>query len=278
MRKRRFRSFLHLIKCFLKKMSADRLDVYSAQSAFYLVMGLIPILMLMLMLLRFTPLDEEMILDALSQIMDVTVMGYVEQVVGNVYHGSVGILSFATVTSLWVASRAILGLTNGLNSIRRVRENRNILFLMFRSMVYTLLLIVLFVMALGILVASVKVNRVLLNAFPIFNGINAGTRWLLSLLGLVLMMMIFTMLYVVLPNGKRRFRSQMPGAIFTTLAWTIYTWIYSIYLGLASNLSIVYGGLASAMGTMLWLYFCLYLFFFGAEINEWLVNPDSFPF
>ena len=278
MKKRRFRSFLHLIKCFLKKMSADRLDVYSAQSAFYLVMGLIPILMLMLMMLRFTPLNEEMILDALSQIMDVTVMGYVEQVVGNVYHGSVGLVSFATITSLWVASRAIQGLANGLNSIHRVKENRNTLLLVLRSMVYTILLIVTFVTALGVLVASVKVRSFLIDTLPIFNGVTAPMRWLLAFLGLVQMTVVFIMLYTLLSNGRRRFRSQIPGAVFTTVAWTVYTWIYSIYLTFAKNLSIVYGGLASIMGTMLWLYFCLYLFFLGAEVNEWIVNPDSFPF
>ena len=48
-------------------MTADKLDVYSAQSAFYLLMGMIPILMLMLMLLRFTPLNEKMILEVLAE-------------------------------------------------------------------------------------------------------------------------------------------------------------------------------------------------------------------
>ena len=93
-------------------MTADKLDVYSAQSAFYLLMGMLPILMLMLMLLRFTPLNEKMILEVLAEIMDDTVMDRVEQIVGNVYHGSVGLVSFATITSLWVASRAIQGLAN----------------------------------------------------------------------------------------------------------------------------------------------------------------------
>ena len=123
-----------------------------------------------------------------------------------------------------------------------------------------------------------QVRSFLIDALPLFNEVTAPMRWLLTLVGLFLMTLIFVMLYVLLPNGKRRFRSQIPGALFTTIAWTIYTWIYSIYLTFAKNLSIVYGGLASSMGTMLWLYFCLYLFFFGAEVNEWLVNPDSFPF
>ncbi len=70
----------------------------------------------------------------------------------------------------------------------------------------------------------------------------------------------------------------MYGAVFTTIAWTIYTFFYTLYLSVAKNLSIIYGGLVTLMVTMLWLYFGLYFFFFGAEINAWKENPDSFPF
>ena len=259
-------------------MAADKLDVYSAQSAFYLIISMIPILMLILMLLRFTPFTEQMILNVLSEFLDKTAMDRVKDIIGNVYHGSVGIVSFATVSCLWVASRAIRSLANGLNRIRRVRESRSPILLTIRSMVYTVLLIVTFVMALAILVISVIVRGYLVDIFPALRSLHGGMRWALMALGLLLMTLIFDMLYVVLPNGKRRFRSQLPGAVFTTLSWTIYTWFFTIYLSFTTNFSIVYGGLASVMGTMLWLYYCLYLFFFGAEINEWLVNPDSFPF
>lgn len=279
MKKHSLQSFIHLIKCFIRKMSADKLDVYSAQSSFFLIMGIIPMLMLMLMLLRFTPLTEKMILEVLSEFLDKNVMSRVAQIVRTVYHGSVGIVSFATISCLWLASKAIRALIDGLNSIRRVRESRNIVILIIRSLIYTAMLIVTFVVALAILVAGFKVSDLLMEAFPILRRINKGVRSaLLLLVGMALMVLIFDLLYVVLPNGKRSFKSQLPGAVFTTLAWTIYTGIYSIYLSFASNLSVVYGGLASVMGFMLWLYYCIYIFFFGAEINEWLVYPDSFPF
>ncbi len=278
MKKRSFRAFLHLIRSFMRKMSRDKLDVYSAQSAFFLMMGVIPMLMLMITLLKFTPLTEEMILDTLANIIDPQAMKTVEGIVGNVYHGSVTIISIASVVMLWVASRAILGLSNGLNSIDRIRENRNPVIFRLRAMLYTIVLIVTFIFAFAILVGGFRLSSYLASLLPIFGIHSKVTRFFLMLLGSVLITLIFNMLYVFLPNKKKRFKSQLYGAVFTTVSWIIYTTAYIIYLSFATTVSIIYGGLTTLMVTMLWLYYCLYLFFFGAEINAWKENPDSFPF
>jgi len=145
-------------------------------------------------------------------------------------------------------------------------------------MLYTILLIFTFILSFGLLVAGMRFRHYLSVLNPIFRIHNRVTRFFFTLFSLFLMTMIFSMLYVFLPNRRKRFRTQLMGAVFTTLAWCVFTWIFTIYLSLAQNLSIVYGGLMTLMVIMLWLYICLYLFFFGAEINAWLENPDSFPF
>ena len=259
-------------------MYKDKLDVYSAQAAFYIIMAFIPMLMLMMIFLKFTPLTEDMILDTLAEIMDENVMDVVRSIVGNVYHGSVAVLSIATFSMLWVASRGILGLANGLNSIHSVRENRNGVFLRLRAMLYTILLVATFILSFGVLVAGMRFRHYLSVLNPIFRIHNRTMRFFFTLFGLAMMTLIFDMLYVFLPNRRKNFRTQLPGAVFTMVSWGIFTWIFTIYLSLAQNLSIVYGGLMTLMVTMLWLYICLYLFFFGAEFNAWRENPDSFPF
>ncbi len=259
-------------------MSRDKLDVYSAQSAFYLMMGVIPMLMLMMLFMQYLPLKEEMVLETLRQIIDDPMMSTVELLLGNMYHGNVAIISIASFMMLWVSSKAIIGLSNGLNSIHMIRENRNFAILRLRAMAYTILLVFAFIFTLGILVAGVRFRIYLSTLFPFLRINNDLMRFSFTILGLILLTLIFNMLYVFLPNRKKRFLSQMYGAVFTTIAWTIYTFFYTLYLSVAKNLSIIYGGLVTLMVTMLWLYFGLYFFFFGAEINAWKENPDSFPF
>lgn len=43
---------IRLVQMFMRKMKRDRVDAYSAQSAFYIIMGFIPFVMLLLTLLQ----------------------------------------------------------------------------------------------------------------------------------------------------------------------------------------------------------------------------------
>ena len=259
-------------------MNADRINVYSAQAAYYLLMSVIPMLMIMLSLLKFTPLSQEMIDEALREVLAPEAFSSVQVVVANVYNGSFTLISFVAVPMIWVAGQGMMGLSNGLNSIYRLRENRNFFLLRLRSSLYMLLLVAAVILALGVLVLGVRFQNFVLTVFPVLKGFSRISTFLAVPLVLVVMTLIFNALYVFLPNRKRRFRSQTYGAIFTTISWLVFSYFFSVYLRYAKNLSIIYGGLLTIMVAMIWLYWCLYLFFFGAEINAWKENPDILPY
>ena len=42
------------------------------------------------------------------------------------------------------------------------------------------------------------------------------------------------------------------------------------------NMSVIYGSLTTLVVVMLWLYFCMYLLFIGAEINNYIAHPEMF--
>ena len=95
-------------------------------------------------------------------------------------------------------------------------------------------------------------------------------------LALVILALLFAVLYTYLPNRKMAFIRQLPGAVFTSVAWAVFSYVFSIYLEYASNMSVLYGSLTTLVVVMLWLYFCMYLLFIGAEINQYLSAPELF--
>ena len=276
--KRKMMSTGHLIMSFRKKMAADKLDVYAAQASFYLMMSVIPMLMLMFTMLQFTPLSEEMILDALSEVLYPEAMDSVRTMVSRVYRGSVTLISFSAVSLFWVAGRGVTGLANGLNSIYHLRENRNYILQRIRSSLYTILLVAAFIMSAGLLVLGVRVRAYINRLLPQLKIDSGFSQIILILVLLGALTVIFDALYVFLPNRKRKFGSQIYGAVFTTLSWAVWSYGFSIYLKAARNLSVIYGGLLTVVVAMMWLYYCIYLFFFGAEINAWRENPDILPY
>lgn len=254
----------------------DRIDVYSAQASFYLMMSAIPILMLLVTLLKFTPLTQEMVLETMAKILNENMMNSVQEIIGNVYDGSITLISFAAVSVLWVAGKGILGLMKGLNNIHKLKENRNYFLLRIRASVYTLLMVAALILAAAILVFGFRFQDFLCQLLPVLLDYQRVLLYLQTLIALCLLAAIFTALYVFLPNRKKTFSSQIPGAVFATLAWCAFSYVFSIYLGYAKNMSVVYGGLVTLVVAMLWLYFCMYLWFMGAEINALLEDPQSF--
>lgn len=262
---------------FWRKLKYDRVDVYTAQASFYIIMSIAPIVMLLFTLLKFTPLTQEMVMETLGTILNEEIMETVQGMVASIYNGtSVTLISFATVSLLWVAGKGIMGMMNGLNNIYGLWENRNYLRRRLMASGYTVLMVAAFILAVAILMFGFKFQTYLCNLFPTVQKYQKELIYFQTLIALGLLALIFDALYVFLPNQRKGFLAQFPGAIFTTLSWCVFSYFFSTYLGLAKNMSAIYGGLVTLVVSLLWLYSCMYLLFIGAELNAYLENREGF--
>ena len=82
--------------------------------------------------------------------------------------------------------------------------------------------------------------------------------------------LIFWLMYKYVPNHKVKFKSQIPGAAFSAIGWYILSYVFSIYLKVFKNFSVIYGSLTSIILLMIWVYWCMYTVLIGAEINSWM--------
>ena len=82
-------------------------------------------------------------------------------------------------------------------------------------------------------------------------------------------------IYKWIPNRVSSFRKQFPGALIATLGWVAVSVGCSIYMDNFTNFSYIYGSMAGIMILLLWLYFCMSMVFYGAEVNYFLENKDN---
>ena len=68
------------IRALSKRISKARVDAYAAQSAFYLIMGFIPFIMLLLTLLQYTTVTKTDAMELLMQIFPVSFQGFLEDI------------------------------------------------------------------------------------------------------------------------------------------------------------------------------------------------------
>ena len=79
-----------------------------------------------------------------------------------------------------------------------------------------------------------------------------------------------------MPNKKKTYKSQFPGAVFTPVTCAAFSYVFSIYLDHVANMSVLFGSLTTLVVVLLWLYSSMYLLFIGAEINHYIEDPKAF--
>lgn len=263
------RRLLKNFREFENSMSQKNISAFSASTAFFLFLSLIPMLVLICAILPYTSLTEENFLVAVMTGIPHSMQPLISSIVKDVYSRSAGILSVAVIGTLWSAGRGVLELIRGLNAINDVEENRNYFLLRIVSSVYTLIMIVTLILSLVLMVFGNSLVNLLFRDFPqtkLLFGFLLNFRFIFSW---AILTLVFTMIYTFIPNRKQKFSSQLTGGMFSAIVWSVFSWCFSIYIDQFNGFS-VYGSLTTIIIVMLYLYFCMYIVMIGAYINSFL--------
>ena len=267
---------VQLIKKFMYKMNKDRIKAYSAEAAFFIIMSFFPFLMLLLALVHYTPLTQEQVVQTMEGITPLGLTEELKHIVEGVYSQASVLLPWTAIAAVWSAGKGVLGLSDGLNAVFQIRETRNYIIIRIRAAFYTIGMILALLLGFGILVLGYRLQEFLRSALPFFARYSDLMLLLQLGLAMILLFLLFEIFYVFLPNRRKSFHSQVPGALFSAISWALFSYLFSVYLNYAGNMSLIYGSLTTLVVVMLWLYFCMYLLFLGAEINSYLEKPERF--
>lgn len=269
------RSLYEVIRNFSKKISNDFIAAFSAQAAFFIILSFFPFIMLLLTLLQYLPLTEANVVELVSEYLPSTINAFITNVIAELYSkASTTILSVTAITALWSAARGFLSITRGLNGVYRIKETRNYFLVRIVASIYTLAFIVMILISLSILVFGNKLFYYIQLKFPVFTDFALGVISLRTIVGFCLLLLFFLLMYIVIPNRKSNVIRELPGAIVSAAGWMLFSYAYSFYIDNMSNFSYMYGSLTAIVLCMLWLYFCMYIMFIGAELNVVLQNKE----
>ena len=81
---------------------------------------------------------------------------------------------------------------------------------------------------------------------------------------------LFSAMFMVLPNERNRLGESLPGALLASIGWQIFTNLYSVYSQKFTAYASIYGSVYVVALGMLWLYFCIMIVFYGGAINRYL--------
>lgn len=95
---------------------------------------------------------------------------------------------------------------------------------------------------------------------------------MLPTLAMILAMVVLSLIYRVARSGTTTWSSVLPGAVLATILWWIANLLFGVYVR-AMHYGVFYGGLAAAIGLMVWMEFSALIAFLGAAWNAESAAP-----
>lgn len=260
---------VHLVRT----VKALRVPVFAANACYFIVLAATPALLLLLGLLHQTPLEVEGLGEILRGVLPEAFLEPAEEIILLTYDSVSGaVLGISAVTALWSASRGIYGLITGLNAVYGVEEDRGYFYTRLISVVYTFVFLLVLLLTLALHIFGTELLALLQRASHPFVSFLLGLIDFRFFLLLVLQTAVFTAMFMALPSRRNRLKESLPGALLASAGWLIFSDLYSIYVEHFAGLRNVYGSLSAVSLSMLWLYCCMAIFFYGGALNRFLAE------
>ncbi len=277
-----------------------KMSVYSGYATLFIVTGMIPFIILIIAAVNLIPgYTTADAVDILLQFLPdlEAIRDLVTSLINDIKTQSGGLVtSVATVTTLWSASKGVMAIQKGLNQLDSedesstsedesieiaAKKGRIYVRGIFKRLFFTLMLIILipamFVFemlndAIADIIQSVvkKVNaNVLQSTLASIDSFFDISSFLVILLAFLVIISIFA----YLPAKRRTLRSQLPGALVTSLCWFVFTELFSVFIRLFYHSSYLYGVLAAIFLLLMWLRYMVMILFAGSVLNH-LIEDD----
>ena len=266
----------------VKVYADNEMSVYAGYATLHILMAMVPLMTLVIGLVNILP-DvslqhlETVLNDLLPDIEEVNAL--VHGIISNVNRqaGTLAI-SLSAIATLWSASTGVNALQAGLCKISGSSGS----FIKRRAMalLYTLIFIA--------LIPALLIFRVLRGSIE--DLIGAVNRWLnipdiagrllafmeySGLITAIVMAVVVLLAYTYLRGDRQKLRYQLPGTLFTTVLWLVFSRLFEIFIQSFWHASSLYGSLASLFLAAMWLKAIVMIFFYGASLNETLMRRRS---
>lgn len=254
---------------FTQDVGKDHVGAYAAQAAYFFVLSMIPIILLLLTMVQYTPVTKADVMTAVLQVFPSSVTSLITSIVNQVYNQSSAIIPITIIVALWAAGKGVLAISTGLNTVYGCPETRNYFYLRIRATFYTVIFVIVILFLLVLSVFGDSLSIFITTHVPMVKPAIDRLMDIRTVVTPIVLVGFTIFINYFIPNRKSTVKKQVPGAIFTAIAWLAISWFFSVYLDIFKGFSDMYGSLATIVLIMLWLYFCMYGILLGSELNKY---------
>lgn len=257
----------------IKQLKEPYYQGFAAIVAFYLLLSIVPIFIILSQMLAMFSVSFELITDIIDRYVQGEAAAIFKGLFQYTPHGAVNIALIAL--ALWSASRAQFAMMRIANyTITDGRSTGNGYFRerfrAIKTMIFTIFTVTfaLLILVYGEIILKM-VAFALINSTDFSGYINQMWLMLRWPIAFLLYFLMVSYNYYVLPSWRVPFRAILPGSLFASIGMLFVTWVFNIYMDKnIANYNLIYGSLGSITAMMLWFYLIAWALGLGIIFNK----------
>lgn len=270
-------STFSLIKKTFKNFIDDDMSTYAAALSYRALFSLFPFLLFLIAMLSFLNLGDffNWLREQAALVLPSVALEVINPVISDLQEGKNSIFSVAIVVAIWVASNGIRSVMNAMNKAYNVTESRPAWKLYLLSVVYTMAIALILLVATALMVVGPRWLEWLgswvgLGEFAV--TLWALLRWPVAVL---LLMVVVAVIYYFTPDVQQKFRFITPGSIVAVIIWIAASLGFGAYVSNFGNYDAIYGGVGAMIVLLLFFYISSAVLLLGAELNATIEHASS---
>lgn len=259
---------------FSKGMGRRRITTYSAACAYYLFMSLIPMIMLLVSIIQYTPLTQEMILEAISDYVPDSLYEIISSIISSIYSGGRVALTVSILLTIWSAAASMKALMRGMDSMYDAERHEDFFVFSLRACFYMVVLVLVLLLSFFVMVYGGEILQLLYDTLPhggTLDKLFGALRYLRYVVVIAVLALVFSFTYWRMPARRLRYKAQWLGAAFCAVSWSVFSVIFSFYVSVSNRFG-AYGVIGTVIVAMIWLYYCFYFLLLGGYINHYIAE------
>ncbi|MCC6533619.1 MAG: YihY/virulence factor BrkB family protein [Burkholderiales bacterium] len=253
---------------------AHDMPTYAAALAYRLLFSLFPFLVFLTTLLGFLGVPQlfDWMREQAAYVLPGEAMALVDTIVTELQTPQGGFMSVAVALALWSASAAVLGTMDALNVVFAVKERRPGWKRVAVSLLYTLALALMLVLAAFMMITGPQLLTWLTHYVRLDAYFIALWTWIRWPIVFVLLILVVSAVYYAAPNVRQPFRLVTPGAVLAVTIWVAASIGFGSYVQNFASYNTTYGSLGAVIVLLFYFFLSAAVMLFGAEVNAVLAR------
>ena len=270
---KRFENEVKLVLLVSKNYSDSQSQIWASALTYFSMLAIFPIIALMLGITKGFGVDkffEQKLLEIIPQ--NETMMLKVFDIAENLLNSTKGsiLTGVGVIILLWSAIKVLMMLEDSFNTIWRIKKRRSLT----RRVVDYVAIIFLGPILFIVVLASNSFVIEKLNSLSIKSGLLV--HLIVQIIGFILIALIFSLIYFIIPNTNVKIKSAITAGITTTIMFFILRYGFGFLQSSISKYNAIYGSLAFIPIFLIQMQYVWVTILIGAQISFSSQNSEEF--